>query len=85
MKGCAEVNDEVATFQPIYRSLSANDIPDDDRYHHYNHWPVLIDIPNSQRCKAQDCKKRPKFQCSKCHVYFCIASSTYFCEYHGVL
>ena len=78
IKRCVEVNDEVVTPNPICQSLSANDIPYDVQYNRCSHWPVLIDIPNSLSCKAEDCKKKTNFQSYKCHVYLCIASNTCF-------
>ena len=86
IKGSAKpIEDVEETIQPgVYRSLRASDVPEDIRYDKYEHWPVLIDVPNSQRCKNKDCKKKTKFYCSKCQVHLCISNNTCFRQYHGV-
>lgn len=87
IKGSAqriEMNEEEDEPEQVYRSMRANDVPSDIKHDKYDHWPVMMDIQNSQRCKNEDCKKKTKYQCSKCHIYLCLANNRCFREYHGV-
>ena len=68
----------------VYRSMQHTDIPMEMRYDKFNHWPILIDTPHSQRCKYENCKKKTKFQCTKCQVYLCVANNVCFRAFHGV-
>ena len=87
IKGSAqriEMNEEEDEPKQVYRSMRANDVPSDIKHDKYDHWPVMMDIQNSQRCKNKDCKKKTKYQCSKYHIYLCLANNRCFREYHGV-
>ena len=42
----------------VYHSMRSTDIPREMRYDKFNHWPVLIHTPNSQRCKYEHCNKK---------------------------
>ena len=68
----------------VYRSMRSTDIPTEMRHDKFNHWPILIDTPHSQRCKYENCNKKTKFQCTKCQVYLCVANNTCFRAFHGV-
>ena len=87
IRGSTKSDEDVEEIpQPsVHRSLRANDVPADIRSDKYDHWPVLIDVPNSQRCKNKDCKKKTKFYCSKCQVYLCVSNNICFRQYHGVI
>ncbi|XP_047135563.1 piggyBac transposable element-derived protein 2-like [Hydra vulgaris] len=69
---------------PGSRSMRAVDIPKDVRLDKHNHWPVLLDVKNSQRCKYESCIKKTKYQCSKCKIYLCVANNKCFLAFHGV-
>ena len=84
IKGSAHIPDEDRDELQVNQSMRANDIPKDIRLDKYNHWPVLMDNPNSQRCKHESCKKKTKYQCSKCKVYLCVANNVCFRAFHGV-
>ena len=58
-------------YQPEYRSLKATDVPDDIKKDKVNHWPMLINVANSQRCKCRYYAKKTKYQCSKDKVHLC--------------
>ena len=79
----AHVDDDTGEL-PGCRSMRAKDIPQDIRFDKYDHWPVLMDIANSQRCKYESCIKKTKYQCSKCKVYLCVANNVCFRAFHGV-
>ena len=54
IKGSAqrsEMNEEEDEPEQVYRSMRANDVPSDIKHDKYDHWPVMMDIQNSQRCK----------------------------------
>ncbi|KAH8020311.1 hypothetical protein HPB51_000469 [Rhipicephalus microplus] len=36
------------------------------------HFPRLTDAPNAARCRLEGCKKKTKFFCTKCHLFFCV-------------
>ena len=55
--------------------LRDQDVPIDIRYDKYNHWSVLQDIPNSQRCKYEGCTKKKIYQCSRGKVFFMCADN----------
>lgn len=59
------------------------DVPESVRFDRYDHWPILMDIPNAQRCKMTECKKKTMFKCSKCQVYLCVNKSSCFLDFHG--
>ena len=35
-------------YQPQYQLLKATDVPDDIKEDKVNHWPMLMNVPNSQ-------------------------------------
>ena len=66
-------------------SIRAQDIPIDICYDKCNHWPVLQDIPNSQRCKYEGHTKKTKYQCLQCKVFLCVQIINHcFTVFHGV-
>ena len=68
----------------VFRSMRRGDVSDVIKYDKMNHWPVILDIPHSQRCKFEICKKKTKYQCSKCKVFLCITNNICFRGHHGV-
>lgn len=68
---------------PPLKRVKASSIPEAIRYDKYDHWPILMDIPNAQRCKMDGCKKKTMFMCSKCNLYLCVTKSTCFLNFHG--
>ena len=67
------------------RLLRAQDVPIDIRYDKYNHWSVLQDIPNSQRCKYEGCTKKKIYQCSRGKVFLCVQTTNrFFAAFYGV-
>ena len=40
------------------KKLKAADVPESVRYDKYDHWPILMDVPNAQRCKMEGCKRK---------------------------
>ncbi|XP_028399194.1 piggyBac transposable element-derived protein 3-like isoform X1 [Dendronephthya gigantea] len=65
------------------KRMRASSIPESVRFDKYDHWPILMDIPNAQRCKMDGCKKKTMFMCSKCNVYLCVTKNTCFLNFHG--
>ena len=55
------------TKEPV-RSLKRKHVPSDVRHDGYNHWPIQVQ-GCAQRCKAEECKRKTRFYCSKCQVY----------------
>ena len=44
----------------VYSSMRSAEIPREIRYDKFNDRFVLINTPNSQRCKYEHCNKKPK-------------------------
>jgi hypothetical protein len=63
--------------------IRASDIPEGIRYDKYDHWPILADTKNAQRCKMDGCKWKTMFMCSKCNIKLCVTKSTCFVNFHG--
>ena len=51
--------EETQSSKKRVRSL---DVPMTMRYDKYDHWPHLCDLPNSQRCKMEGCKRKTQIQ-----------------------
>ena len=68
--------------QPKKR-MKASSVPETIRYDSYDHWPILTDTKNAQRCKMDGCKRKTMFICSKCNLYLCVTKSTCFINFHG--
>lgn len=84
----ASINEGSGEESTIYRSMRGNDALLSIRHDRYNHWPLVMDVPNSQRCKNKDCKKKTKYQGTKCHmayVFLCITANDCFRKYHTVV
>ena len=45
-----------AVAPPNHKKVRAIIIQDQNQYHKYDHWPILIDIPNTQRTRWKDVK-----------------------------
>ena len=75
--------DQPEPLPPPKKRMKASNIPEAIRYDKYDHWPILLDMPNAQRCKMDGCKKKTMFMCSKCNVYLCVTKSTCFLNFHG--
>ena len=67
----------------VFRSMRRGDVPDEHQIRQ-NEWPAILDISHSQRCKFEICKKKTKYQCSKCNVFLCITNNICFLGYNGV-
>ena len=78
-------NDEDFVFQtqPKEKRVRTQDIPLLLRYDKYDHWPVLCDLKNVQRCKMEDCKGKSMFKCSKCKIYLCLNRRDCFVAFHN--
>ena len=63
----SEEEDFVET-QSSKKRVRSLDVPMTMRYDKYDHWPQLCDLPNSERCKMEDCKGKTKFKCTKCNL-----------------
>ena len=68
----------------VFRSMKRGDVPYDIKYDKMNHWPVILDISHPQRCIFETCRKKTKYQYSKCKVFLCITNNICFRGYHGV-
>ena len=71
------------TKEPVL-SLKRNHVPSDVHHDGYNHWPIQVQ-GCGQRCKAEECKRKTRFYCSKCQVYLCMRGSTCFLDFHGIV
>lgn len=75
---------EEDSFEPTPpKRMRGSSVPETIRYDKYDHWPILTDTKNAQRCKMDDCKRKTMFMCSKCKMYLCVTKSTCFLNFHG--
>ncbi|KAL3172594.1 hypothetical protein MRX96_043122 [Rhipicephalus microplus] len=47
-------------------------LPDEAREKTLGHCPRLTDASNAAQGRLEECKKKTKFFCAKCHLLFCI-------------
>ena len=64
------------------KRVSRCDVPMVIRYDKYDHWPILCDLKNCERCKMEGCNGKTKFKCSKCNLYLCVAKRDCFVAFH---
>ena len=80
----ADSDDEDLLFQtqPKERRVTSKDVPMSLRYDRYDHWPILCELKNAERCKMDNCKGKTMFKCSKCKLYLCVTKGDCFVAFH---